>query len=210
MMRIAREGYPFVGGGAAVAGVCGLLGWQGLALGALGATAFLASFFRDPERHVPTGAGLVVAPADGRVVDVEAGAQMPELSGSAWRVSIFMSPLNVHVNRAPVGGTVLGVQYRPGKFHAAFSPKASPDNERNAIVIADEHGQHFLMVQIAGAVARRIVCYVAPNARIERGMRCGIILFGSRVDLYVPDAVALRVRRGDRLRAGESVIGEYR
>jgi phosphatidylserine decarboxylase len=118
-----------------------------------------------------------------------------------------MSPLNVHVNRAPVTGTVKSVRYRPGKFHAAFSPKASPENERNAILIDDDRRRRFLMVQIAGALARRIVCYVRPDAHIERGARCGIILFGSRVDLYLPASVSIRVSRGDRLRAGESVVG---
>jgi phosphatidylserine decarboxylase len=120
-----------------------------------------------------------------------------------------MSPLNVHVNRAPVTGTVLAVRHRPGRFHAAFSPKASPDNEQNAILIRDERQERFLLIQIAGALARRIVCYVRPEARVERGGRCGMILFGSRVDLYLPAGVAIRVRSGERVRAGESVIGAY-
>ena len=170
----------------------------------------MAAFFRDPERRVPAEAGLVVSPADGRVIDLEDEVRVSDLPEPASRISIFMSPLNVHVNRVPVTGTVLAVRYQPGKFHAAFSPKASPDNERNAILITDERDQRFLMVQIAGAMARRIVCYVAPEARVKRGARCGIILFGSRVDLYVPATIELKVRRGQRLRAGESVIGVYR
>jgi phosphatidylserine decarboxylase len=208
-MRIAREGYPFVGAAAGATVVAWLAGWLGPALVALVLGGFFVNFFRDPERRIPEGAGLVVSPADGRVIDVEPGARAADLPAPATRVSIFMSPLNVHVNRAPVTGTVVAVRYQPGKFHAAFSPKASPDNERNAILIRDERQEPILMIQIAGALARRIVCYVRPEARVERGGRCGIILFGSRVDLYLPPAVAIRVRAGDRLRAGESVIGAY-
>jgi phosphatidylserine decarboxylase len=209
-MRFAREGYPFIvpaSAGAIVAFAWG--GWvPGVAAAAL--LGFLLWFFRDPERRVPTEAGLVVAPADGRVIGIDSAVRVPEMTGPAARVSIFMSPLDVHVNRAPVSGRVTSVRYQPGRFHAAFSPKASPDNERNAIVIADERDERFLMVQIAGAMARRIVCYVLPEARVERGGRCGMILFGSRVDLYVPETVAVGVRVGDRLRAGESVVGVYR
>jgi phosphatidylserine decarboxylase len=176
---------------------------------ALGLTVFLAAFFRDPERLVPETSDLVVAPADGRVIDVEGGVRVAQLPAACSRVSIFMSPFNVHVNRAPVAGIVRTVQYQAGKFHAAFSPKASPDNERNSILMVDERDEQFLVVQIAGALARRIVCYVAPNSRLERGDRCGIIMFGSRVDLYVPESVTVSVQSGDRLRAGESVIGVY-
>jgi phosphatidylserine decarboxylase len=208
-IRIAREGYQFIAGTAGAAALFGLLGWVGPALVTLGAAGCVAAFFRDPDRQVPAGAGVVVSPADGRVIDVEEGVQIPQLPGPASRVSIFMSPLNVHVNRTPVAGTVDSVRHQAGKFHAAFSPKASPDNERNAILLTDEREQPFLMVQIAGFLARRIVCYLAPQARVERGARCGIIMFGSRVDLYLPQAVALQVRAGDRLRAGESVVGAY-
>lgn len=210
MMRIAREGYRFIGGAAGATALAALLGWKVPAVGALTLTGFLAAFFRDPERRIPQGSGLVVAPADGRVIDVAEDVRVPALPGPVSCLSIFMSPLNVHVNRAPVSGIVQGVRYQPGKFHAAFSPKASPDNERNAIFIKDERGESFLMVQIAGALARRIVCYVEPDARVQRGGRCGIILFGSRVDLYVPERVTLAVRSGDRVRAGESVVGAYR
>lgn len=209
-MRIAAEGYRFIGVGALVAAVTGLLGWQGPMLLCIGLTAFLAAFFRDPERQVPGSAGLVVAPADGRVIGVEGGMQVPELPGPVSRLSIFMSPFNVHVNRVPVAGTVSSVSHKAGKFHAAFSPKASEHNERNTIVMVDERNEQFLMVQIAGAMARRIICYVTPDSRVTRGSRCGIIMFGSRVDLYVPQSVSLTVQSGDRLRAGESVVGVYR
>jgi phosphatidylserine decarboxylase len=209
MMRIAREGYPFIGAAAAAGALAGLAGWGGAALVGLGLTGFMVNFFRDPERRPPVGPGLVVSPADGRVVGVETGVHAALLDGAASCVSVFMSPLDVHVNRAPVSGTVLGVRYQAGKFRAAFSPKASADNERNAILLADERGERFLVVQIAGALARRIVCYVQPQAWVERGARCGMILFGSRVDLYMPPAVQVQVRVGDRVHAGESVIGAY-
>jgi len=208
-MHIAREGYRFIGAAAAAAVLAGLFGWRGLMVVATGLAAFLAAFFRDPDRKVPDAAGLVVAPADGRVIDVEGGVRVPQLPGPASRLSIFMSPLNVHVNRAPITGTVRSVQYEAGKFHAAFSRKASSHNERNLILMVDERNEQFLMVQIAGAMARRIICYVAPDARVERGARCGMIMFGSRVDLYIPESVSLRVRSGDRVRAGESVVGVY-
>ncbi len=209
-MRFAREGYPFIGAATAAAALAFIVGWTLPGVVAATLSGFFLWFFRDPERRVPAEAGLVVAPADGRVIGVDAEVRVPELPGAASRVSIFMSPLDVHVNRAPVSGRVTSVRYRRGKFHAAFSPKASPDNERNAIVIADDRDERFMMVQIAGALARRIVCWMLPEARVERGGRCGMILFGSRVDLYVPAGVVVRVRAGDRLRAGESVIGAYR
>jgi phosphatidylserine decarboxylase len=209
-MRIAREGYPFIGATVAATALLALAGWLVGAAVALVLTAFMLNFFRDPERRPPPGEGLIVSPADGRVIAVEAGVQEAQLGVPRSRVSIFMSPLDVHVNRAPVTGTVVDVRYRPGKFRAAFSPKASADNERNAIFIDDTRGERFLMVQIAGALARRIVCYVRARAQVERGARCGMILFGSRVDLYVPPAVEVCVRVGERVHAGESVIGAYR
>ena len=208
-MRLAREGYPFIGAAAGAALLSAFLGWQLLAVASVMLAGFFTWFFRDPDRQVPAEAGLVVSPADGRVISVERGVEVPDLPGPASCVSIFMSPLNVHVNRAPITGTVKAVRYQPGKFHAAFSPKASPDNERNHIFIADDRDQRFLMVQIAGAMARRIVCYVSPEARVQRGGRCGIILFGSRVDLYLPESVTVRVTPGQRMRAGESVVGVY-
>jgi phosphatidylserine decarboxylase len=209
-MRIAREGYRFIATAVVAAGLAALAGWAIVAGAAVALAGFFLWFFRDPERTVPADPRLVLSPADGKVLAIERGLRVPELPEPCDRVSIFMSPLNVHVNRAPVSGRVVSVRYQPGKFHAAFSPKASADNERNAIVIADDRDARFLMVQIAGALARRVVCYLAPEARVERGARCGIILFGSRVDLYLPPSVAVAVQPGDRLRAGESVIGGYR
>jgi phosphatidylserine decarboxylase len=169
--------------------------------------AFLLYFFRDPERVPPAGERAVVSPADGRVLAVVAEREERFLAAAATRVSIFMSPLDVHVNRNPVAGTVERVEHTPGKFRAAFADKASLDNERNAVVLA-AGGRRYLMVQIAGALARRIVCRLAPGDRVERGARFGLIMFGSRMDLYLPAGVRPVVKAGDRVRAGATVVAE--
>jgi phosphatidylserine decarboxylase len=164
-------------------------------------------FFRDPERSAPGDERLVVSPADGKVIDVRA-VQDPELLGApATRISIFMSPLNVHVNRSPVAGRIEAVRHTPGRFHAAFADKASDENERNAVVLT-AGGRRYLVVQIAGALARRIICRRACGDTLARGERYGLIMFGSRVDLYVPPDVRVCVTRGERVRAGLSVLGE--
>jgi phosphatidylserine decarboxylase len=170
------------------------------------ATGFCLWFFRDPERTAPTDDRAVISPADGRVVAVVSEREDRFLETAATRVSIFMSPLDVHVNRSPVTGTVRQVQHFEGKFRAAFSDKSSLDNERNAVVL-ESGGRHFLMVQIAGALARRIVCYVGPGDRLERGQRFGMIMFGSRVDVFLPPGVQPTVSKGERVRAGLSVLG---
>jgi phosphatidylserine decarboxylase len=170
------------------------------------AVGFCLWFFRDPERAAPAGDGLVISPADGRIVAVVPEREERYLHALATRVSIFMSPLDVHVNRSPVTGTVRQVQHTEGKFRAAFSDKSSLDNERNAVVL-ESGGKRFLMVQIAGALARRIVCHVAPGDRLERGQRFGMIMFGSRVDVFLPPGVQPTVSKGERVRAGLSVLG---
>lgn len=182
--------------------------WPGAALIAAGAAC--AAFFRDPERS-PDAASehTVLSGADGTVSDV-AEAELPELTPGArcQRVSVFMSPLNVHVNRAPVDGEVVSVRHTPGAFHAAFRDHASEHNERNLIVFADPRGRRHAMVQIAGYFARRIVCHVGPRDTVRSGDRIGLIMFGSRVDHFLPPGYRAVVQIGDRVRAGESVIGE--
>lgn len=168
---------------------------------------FCGWFFRDPEREPPPGERLVVSPADGRVLAVVEEREERFLHAAATRVSIFMSPLDVHVNRSPVTGRIELVQHTAGKFHAAFADKASLDNERNAVVL-DANGRRFLVVQIAGALARRIVCHRQRGEVLQRGERYGLIMFGSRVDLFLPDGVRPRVQRGDRVHAGTTVVGE--
>ena len=149
----------------------------------------LGFFFRDPERSVPRGTNLVVAPADGKIVGIESGAETELLPGSLKRVSIFMSPLNVHVNRSPVAGRVLEVEHKGGRFLPAFRPEATWENERNAILMEDEQGRRILFVQVAGALARRIICRVKEGDRIDRGERVGMIVLGSRLDLYLSESV---------------------
>ncbi len=170
------------------------------------AVGFCLWFFRDPERAAPPDERLVISPADGRVVAVVPEREDRFLNALTTRVSIFMSPLDVHVNRSPVTGTVRQVQHTAGRFRAAFSDKSSLDNERNAVVL-ESGGKRFLMVQIAGALARRIVCHVGPGDRLERGQRFGMIMFGSRVDVFLPPGVQPVVTKGDRVRAGLSALG---
>jgi len=208
-VRIAREGYPLIGGAAAVTVLAWLLG--GLAWGVvpLALTLFIVSFFRDPERVVPAGPGLVVAPADGRIIKVARAVDDRFLQAEATLISIFMSPLNVHVNRVPTSGRVVELRYNPGKYLRAFADKASLDNEQNAVLLEDEQGRRLCFVQIAGFIARRIVCHLRPDARVERGQRYGMIMFGSRADIYLPVAARIRVNVGDRARGGETVIAEW-
>ena len=210
-MTIARPGWPVI---ATIAFVLGTVGVVGAAAGhpvallpLVVGVGFAVWFFRDPERAAPADERLVVSPADGRVLDVTPGRETQYLDAPGTRVSIFMSPLDVHVNRNPVSGTVTLVRHTAGRFRAAFADKASLDNERNAVVI-DQGPRRFLFVQIAGAVARRIVCDVGTGQRVRRGERMGMIMFGSRVDVWLPPDVAPRVQAGARVHAGSTVIAE--
>jgi len=163
-------------------------------------------FFRDPDRRVPRGEGLIVSPADGRVVYVGESALLPFVEGRVKEIAIYLSPWDVHVNRIPISGKVICIDYHPGRFFPAFKRKASERNEYNVIGIEGKIGTIFLK-QIAGVVARRIVCQVHLGDRVWQGERFGIITFGSRVELYLPFSVTLRVMEGDRVKAGESIIG---
>jgi phosphatidylserine decarboxylase len=168
-------------------------------------------FFRDPERVVPERPGVVVAPADGRVVTVGLAQPPGELGlGTAmwWRVSIFLSVLDVHVNRVPADGTVSRIAYRHGAFVSAALEKASDENERNAIAIRLSDGRELAVVQIAGLIARRIVCGLREGDAVRAGARLGIIRFGSRTDLYLPEGVRPLVREGQTMIGGETVIAE--
>jgi phosphatidylserine decarboxylase len=174
-------------------------------------TAWCAYFFRDPVRVTPVAEGLVVSPADGRVSLVVNAVPPPELAlGTAAlpRISIFMSVFDCHVNRAPIGGRIERIVYTPGKFLNADLDKASEDNERNALVIASSLGQ-VGVVQIAGLVARRIVCWVKEGQSIGPGERIGMIRFGSRLDVYLPHGAVPRVSEGQTALAGETVIADF-
>ena len=209
-MHFTRRGYPWILGLGVASLVFGLLDLRAAALPLLGLALFSAWFFRDPERVAPVGDGLVLAPADGRVVAVETGVRRESLfPGPLSRVSIFMSPLDVHVNRVPLSGRVLEVRHQRGKFRAAFSPEASDVNERNAVVIEDRQGRRVVLVQVAGMLARRIFCSLEGGEEVTGGQRYGMIAFGSRLDLYHPPQLVLRVGVGERVKAGETVIGEY-
>jgi phosphatidylserine decarboxylase len=200
---IAREGWPFVAVPLVAAAVLALLGKRRAA--AVVALPGLASagFFRDPERRIPAVPGAVLAPADGRVMGV---ARVEDRwVGPATRVSIFLSPLDVHVNRAPIGGIVRDVEYVPGRFLAAYRPEASEDNERCTLDLEGD-AMRVSVRQIAGVVARRIVCRAQPGDKLAAGERYGLIRFGSRTDLIVPRAAQLRVDVGDRVTGGESIM----
>jgi phosphatidylserine decarboxylase len=209
-MKLAREGYTYIAlaVGVSVLALASAPWW--VVMPVVVFTGLVINFFRDPERIVPAGDHLVTAPADGKVVAVtDVIREERFLQRSCRRVSIFMSPLNVHVNRIPVDGTVLQVRHSSGQFHAAFLDKASEFNEQNAVVVEDRRGARLLFVQIAGQLARRIVCKIAVGDEVRRGERYGMIMFGSRLDLYVPEVVELHVAIGDRVTAGESIIGSY-
>ncbi|MBK8441204.1 MAG: phosphatidylserine decarboxylase [Rhodobacter sp.] len=202
------EGFKFVPVFAAVTLVLFWL-WQPLGWIGLGLTVWCYYFFRDPKRAVPVNKGLLVSPADGVVSLIGPAVPPPELDmGPAplMRISVFMSVFNCHVNRAPIAGKVTAVAYRPGKFLNASLDKASEDNERNALAIEIEDGRKIAVVQIAGLVARRIMCWVQPGQSLATGERFGLIRFGSRLDVYLPEGVQPQVALGQTMVAGESVI----
>ena len=210
LVPIHKEGYPFIAafGGAAI--VLGLL-WQPLFWIGLALTAWCAYFFRDPERVTPVDDRLVISPADGIVSSVGPAVPPRELglgTDEMLRISVFMNVFSCHVNRAPVRGRVTRVEHRPGKFLNAELDKASSENERNGIVIDSPQGK-VAAVQIAGLVARRILCWVEPNEDVSVGDRVGLIRFGSRVDVYLHDGAVARVAIGQTAVAGETVIADY-
>jgi phosphatidylserine decarboxylase len=210
MIHFAREGYPRIFGLGIASLLCNILGFPKLGLLFLALTLFVAYFFRDPERDAPEDERLIVAPADGRVVTIETNCQDTRfLSAPATRVGIFMSPLDVHVNRTPVSGQVTSVRYQPGQFRPAFAADATEVNEQNAVVIQDAKGRRIALVQVSGILARRIVCYLQGGERVHQGERYGMIMLGSRVDMYCPTEVTLTIQVGQRVKAGETVIGEY-
>ena len=206
-MSIAREGYPFILVAALLALLALVLGWKWVALACVVFAFAFLGFFRDPERVAPHGEGLILAPADGRVVAIRRVDKEGLFAGAETRISIFLSPLDVHVNRAPIRARVEQVRYREGSFLAAYREEASEGNENNALILVDGEERRLGVVQIAGVLARRIVCYVKQGDVLERGQRFGLIMFGSRVDLFLPRGARVDVVERQRVRAGESVIG---
>jgi len=210
ILHIAPEGATITLGIAIVGIGALILGWGWLGVLVLALAGAVGAFFRDPERRAVADADAVISAADGKVCDIS-DATIPGTVGEASRsrrVAVFMSPLNVHVNRAPVSGAIVGIEHTAGEFRAAFRDDANEHNERNVILFADRGGRRHAIVQIAGYLARRIVCRVRRDERVERGQRVGLIMFGSRVDHYFPLDYRVAVKVGERVRAGESVIGE--
>jgi len=209
-MMLASEGYPFILGFLALTILVGGLVPWGMPI-PLVLTLFMLYFFRDPERRIPEGENIFVSPADGKVILISDNLPThPLLKGSdggVVGVSIFMSPLNVHVNRVPCDGTVEAVVHTPGKFFSAFRHEASLLNENIAMLLNTKHGR-VLVRQVAGFLARRAVCRVKPGDSLRKGERYGIIKFSSRVDLYLPKNTLIKIALGDRVKAGETVIGE--
>lgn len=203
---IAREGWPFLGLAVAVAlAFTAFGGWWSLPVWLV--ALFVLQFFRDPPRPVPAGERLVLAPADGRVIAVM-NALDPYAGREALKISVFMNVFNVHSNRAPIDGTVERVTYFPGRFVNADLDKASEHNERNALLIRATDGSLVSCVQVAGLIARRVLCHVAAGDRLARGQRFGFIRFGSRVDVYLPLTARPRVAIGEKVHATVSVLAE--
>ena len=203
---IAREGWPYLAGTVAVSAVVAwFFGWWSAPLWL--AALFVLQFFRDPPREVPQGEGLVLCPADGRVI-VVGSARDPYRDADALKISVFMNVFNVHSNRSPVDGVVKEIVYNKGLFVNASFDKASSDNERNAMVVQASDGTMLTCVQVAGLVARRILCYVKSGDTLARGQRYGFIRFGSRVDVYLPPGSKPRVAIGDKVKATSTVLAE--
>jgi phosphatidylserine decarboxylase len=201
---VAAEGWPFIFPPAIAACILAVVGWWVGALALALVTLAFLGFFRDPDRRPPGLPGAVLAPADGKVMAI---AQVEDRwVGPATRVSIFLSPLDVHVNRAPLAGIVCDVEYVAGRFVAAYRPEASEGNERCTVALETDGGRVSVR-QIAGVLARRIVCRVRPGDKLQAGERYGLIRFGSRTDLVVARGTEIRVKEGDRVRGGETVMG---
>lgn len=205
---IIPEGLPFIGVFAVITIILAALNFRTMALVSLLITVFVLFFFRNPERFTPDGPGLVISPADGEIIKIEQVHLNDLVQGEFLKISIFMNVFNVHVNRIPYSGTVKRIRYSPGRFISANLDKASALNENNAVIITTDKGQDILTVQIAGLIARRIVCWLKEGMTVRRGERFGLIRFGSRLDVYLPPLICTKVKIGDMVRAGETVLGE--
>ncbi len=203
---VAEEGYPFILYAVFLTIVCALLGYPTLTILLLGATTFILMFFRDPERIIPEGEDTVLSPADGKVIVSELVKDVRFSENDLLKVSIFMNVFNVHVNRNPVSALVRKVSYIPGTFLAADKEQAHLKNEYCAITVTDARNREITFVQIAGLIARRIVCRLEPGDTITRGRRFGLIRFGSRVDVYLPGDSQLAVSPGEKVKAGETIL----
>jgi phosphatidylserine decarboxylase len=208
-LPIASAAYALIIAAAFVTAVLALLGLTTLTLIALVITFCICGFFRDPDRIIPAEKGLVVSPADGKVILADTIDKGPFVSGQAMKISIFMSVFNVHVNRIPYDGRVKEIDYYPGKFFSANIDKASLQNEHNAVLVEMDNSKPLCVVQVAGLIARRIICNIQPGDHVLRGQRFGLICFGSRLDVYLPPDIKLRVAVGDKVKAGTSILGQF-
>lgn len=206
---VVIEGIPFIATPVAIAGVGWWYGWTAMTAIGAAAAVFTLWFFRNPSRSVPDDPRAIVSPADGKVLSVERLFEARVLKEDVQRVSIFMGLTDVHVNRIPCDGRIVGRFYYPGKFFSAFKEKASLDNEQQALVLETPQGQRVMFIQIAGLVARRIVTWVAEGDAVQRGRRYGLIRFGSRMDVYLPLTVRVSVVPGDRVTGASSVLGVW-
>lgn len=204
---VAKEGYPFIFALAFATLLAAILAMKTTTAVLLLITVFVLCFFRDPERLGPDRADALVSPADGKVILIERVADSMFCGGDVQKISIFMNVFNVHVNRIPFGGKVEKILYKPGKFYSADSQKGGLENEYCASVITTPAGKKIAFVQIAGLIARRIICWLEEGDAVTRGKRFGLIRFGSRVDLYLPLETDLAIKLGQKVRAGETVLG---
>lgn len=203
---VAVEGLPFVVAAGSVSILFYLAGGRIQTIFFSALTLFIIWFFRNPEREIPAGKNIVVSPADGKVIDISEGPENRILKRRMKKISIFMNLFNVHINRIPCSGRITDILYNPGKFISANLEKASLENEQNAIVLETSQGDKLLFIQIAGLIARRIVCRLEKGDLVETGQRFGLIRFGSRVDVYLPRNSDIKVSVGQKVTGGESVL----
>jgi len=204
---VAREGVPFIGLAALATLICAVLDYDLLALIGLTLTFFITWFFRDPDRIPPQAADAIVSPADGKVILIEKVFDERFVQEHVYKISIFMNIFNVHVNRIPHPGTVESIRYSAGRFHSANTEQGALYNEHCAVTIRTARHQLYGVVQVAGLIARRIVCWLDQGDEVKAAQRFGLIRFGSRVDLYLPLQTQVEVRLGQQVRAGETLIG---
>ncbi|MDR3204235.1 MAG: phosphatidylserine decarboxylase family protein [Deltaproteobacteria bacterium] len=208
-LPVARPGLPFIISLLVLSAICFLFGWRCLTTIFFILFLFNLWFFRDPDRLPPPG-DFGLSPADGRIIRIDQNSICPISGENAIKVSIFLNLFNVHVNRSPIAGSIISQDYRAGKFFNASFDKASDQNERRIMLLEDEKGRRIVCSQIAGLIARRVVSWVEPGQSLKRGQRFGMILFGSRVDIYLPLSVEIMVGLGQKVLAGWSPIWRYR
>jgi phosphatidylserine decarboxylase len=204
---IAKEGAPFIGSAAFVTLICAIFGYELLTVISLLLSFFILYFFRDPERFTPNKHNTLLSPADGKILVIEKIFDDTFFHEYVHKISIFMNIFDVHVNRIPQSGTLERIDYTPGTFYSANTGQGGLNNENCAAIITGERGRKVAVVQVAGLIARRIVCWLEPGDTVQQGQRFGLIRFGSRVDLYIPGSTEILVKKGQKVRAGETILG---